>query len=152
MQYGVHPWLSNHAGRQLDGAPSALDTLAEMRQHCPEVFTKCEVIVDGGVTRGTDIVKALALGAKAVGLGRPFLFSLVFGEAGVSKAIRILKHEMEIAMGLLGVTSIDQLSPAYVSRLFFLQKNIFIRLGLNIIFQVDSSTLRYGSALPRAHL
>ena len=118
MQYGVHPWLSNHAGRQLDGAPSALDTLAEMRQHCPEVFTRCEVIVDGGVTRGTDIVKALALGAKAVGLGRPFLFSLVFGEAGVSKAIRILKHEMEIAMALLGVTSIDQLSPTYVSRLF----------------------------------
>jgi hypothetical protein len=115
MHYGVHPWLSNHGGRQLDGAPSAVETLIEIRQHCPEVFDKCEVIVDGGVTRGTDIVKALALGAKGVGLGRAFLYSLVFGEVGVSKAIRILKQEVETAMVLLGVTSIDQLNCSYVT-------------------------------------
>lgn len=65
--------------------------------------------------RGTDIVKALALGAKAVGLGRGFLFPLVYGEAGVNKAIRILKHEVETAMALLGVSSVDQLSELHVS-------------------------------------
>ena len=111
----MHPWLSNHGARQLDGAPSALDTLIDIRQYCPEVLERCEVIVDGGVTRGTDIVKAIALGAKAVGLGRAFLFSLVFGEKGVSKAIRILKHEVETTMALLGATSIDGLNASYVS-------------------------------------
>ncbi|PVH74230.1 oxidoreductase [Cadophora sp. DSE1049] len=115
MHYGAHPWLSNHGGRQLEGAPSALETLLEIRQNCPQVFEICEVIVDGGITRGTDIVKALALGAKGVGLGRAFLYSLVFGEAGVDKAIRILKQEVETAMALLGVTEIDQLDPSYVT-------------------------------------
>ncbi|OKL59488.1 hypothetical protein UA08_05284 [Talaromyces atroroseus] len=114
MHHGVHPWLSNHGGRQLDGAPSALDTLLDMRLHCPEVFQKCDVIIDGGITRGTDIVKALALGVKAVGLGRAFLYSLAFGEAGVNKAVRILTHEVETTMALLGVTSIDQLNPSYL--------------------------------------
>jgi L-lactate dehydrogenase (cytochrome) len=112
--YGVHPWLSNHGGRQLDAAPSALETLMEIRLNCPQVFDLSEVIVDGGVSRGSDIIKAIALGAKAVGLGRGFVFALVFGEAGVSKAIRILKHEMETAMALLGVTSIDELNPSLV--------------------------------------
>lgn len=119
MRHGAHPWLSNHGGRQLDGAPSAAETLVSIRKHCPEVLEKCEVIVDGGVTRGSDVVKALALGAKAVGIGRPFLYSLVFGEAGTSKAIRILKHEIETTMALLGVTSLDQLNPSYVSDQFF---------------------------------
>jgi L-lactate dehydrogenase (cytochrome) len=115
MHHGVHPWLSNHGGRQLEGAPSAAETLVEIRQHCPEVLNKCEVIVDGGITRGSDIVKALALGARGVGLGRGFLFALAFGETGVSRAIRILKHEVETAMALLGVSSISSLSPSYVS-------------------------------------
>lgn len=79
LHYGSHPYLSNHGGRQLEGAPSALETLTEIREHCPEAFDKCDVIVEGGVTRGGDIVKALALGAKGVGLGRGFLYSLVFG-------------------------------------------------------------------------
>ena len=114
MRHGVHPWLSNHGGRQLDGAPSSAETLVEIRKHCPEVLDRCEVIVDGGVNRGSDIVKAIALGARAVGLGRAFLYSLVFGEAGVSKAIQILNHELETSMALLGVTSLDQLNPSYV--------------------------------------
>lgn len=119
MQHGVNPWLSNHGGRQLDGAPSAAETLVSIRNHCPEVLEKCEVIVDGGVTRGSDVVKALALSAKAVGVGRSFLYPLVFGEAGTSKAIRILKHEIETTMALLGVTSLDQLNPSYVSGILF---------------------------------
>lgn len=115
MQHGVHPWLSNHGGRQLDGAPSSAETLLEIRENCPEVFEKCDVIADGGISRGSDIVKALALGAKGVAIGRGFLFALAFGEEGVGKAIRILKHEMEMTMGLLGVASVDQLRPTHVS-------------------------------------
>ncbi|KAM0811540.1 putative Cytochrome b2 [Seiridium cardinale] len=130
LHYGVHPWLSNHGGRQLDSAPSAIETLVEMRQHCPEVFDRCEVIVDGGVERGSDIVKALALGAKAVGLGRAFLYSLVLGEAGVTKAIKILKHEIETTMALLGVQQLSELNSSYV----------------------DVSGLRYGASFPRPRL
>ncbi|KAK5116838.1 hypothetical protein LTR85_009098 [Meristemomyces frigidus] len=114
MKYGVHPWLSNHGGRQLEGAPSTIETLAEIRQHCPEVFDGCDVIVDGGIRRGTDIVKALALGAKAVGLGRPFLYALSLGEAGVSRAFNILTQEMETAMALLGVEDVKDLGPQHV--------------------------------------
>lgn len=113
-QFGVHPWLSNHGGRQLEGAPSALETLLEIRQHCPEVLAECDVIVDGGIRRGTDVVKALALGAKAVGLGRPFLYALSFGEAGVTRAFNILKSEIETAMALLGVENVKQLGPQHV--------------------------------------
>ncbi|KAH8898696.1 oxidoreductase [Thozetella sp. PMI_491] len=110
----VHPWLSNHGGRQLEGAPSAVDTLLEIHRHCPNVFTKREVIVDGGVTRGTDIVKALCLGAKAVGIGRGFLYSLMYGEKGVSKAINILSHEVATTMALLGVTKVEDLNATYI--------------------------------------
>jgi L-lactate dehydrogenase (cytochrome) len=148
MHYGVHPWLSNHGGRQLDGAPSAADTLVSIRKHCPEVFDKCEVIVDGGITRGSDVVKAIALGARAVGLGRGFLFSLVFGERGTSKAIRILKHEVETTMALLGVSSLDQLYPSYVN------VPAFVLMASTLILserdQVDASSLDY--AFARAHL
>lgn len=115
MKYGVHPWLSNHGGRQLEGAPSAIETLIEIRQNAPEVFDNCEVIVDGGIMRGGDVVKAIALGAKGVALGRAFLYALAFGETGVSKAIQILRAEMETTMSLLGVTRIEDLNPSYVA-------------------------------------
>lgn len=71
--------LSNHGGRALDTAPPAVHTLLEIRKYCPEVFDKLEVHVDGGIRRGTDVVKALCLGAKAVGLGRPALWGLAAG-------------------------------------------------------------------------
>ena len=114
MQFGVHPWLSNHGGRQLDGAPSSVETLIDIRTHCPEVLQRCEVIVDGGVTRGSDVVKALALGARAVGVGRGFLYSMVFGRRGVNQAVQILKHEIETTMALLGVQTLDELGPQHV--------------------------------------
>lgn len=118
MQYGVHPWLSNHGGRQLDAAPTSVETLIDIRSHCPEVLSKCEVIVDGGVSRGSDIVKALALGARAVGVGRGFLYSMVFGKKGVDRAIGILAHEIETTMALLGVQSLEELRPHHVSDYF----------------------------------
>jgi isopentenyl diphosphate isomerase/L-lactate dehydrogenase-like FMN-dependent dehydrogenase len=142
----------------LDGAPSAAETLVSIRKHCPEVFEKCEVIVDGGVTRGSDIVKALALGAKAAGIGRPFLYSLAFGEAGTSKAIRILKHEIETTMALLGVTSLDQLNPSYVSgrhsntvtalfpQVIDAARSNYVFANSSHIDQVETSSLAYAYA------
>jgi len=109
-------YLSNHGGRQLYYAPTAVQTLLEIRKFCPEVLTKMEVLVDGGVRRGTDVVKALCLGATAVGLGRPFMHALsAYGTDGVLKAIQLLSEEIETAMRLMGVTSLDQLSKKYVN-------------------------------------
>nr|ODN85609.1 L-lactate dehydrogenase (cytochrome) [Cryptococcus depauperatus CBS 7841] len=104
-------YLSNHGGRALDGSPPALYTLLEMNKICPEVFRKCEVYIDGGCRRGTDVVKALCLGAKGVGMGRPFLYSLTYGEEGVMHAIEIMRDEIETTLKLLGVTKLDQLGP-----------------------------------------
>jgi isopentenyl diphosphate isomerase/L-lactate dehydrogenase-like FMN-dependent dehydrogenase len=80
--------LSNHGGRALDTAPPAVHTLLEIRKYCPEVFDRVEVWVDGGVKRGTDVVKALCLGARGVGIGRPALFGLgAGGKAGVERVL-----------------------------------------------------------------
>lgn len=82
-------YLSNHGGRQLDSSPSSLRTLLEIRKFFPDVFERCEVLVDGGVRRGTDILKALCLGAAGVGIGRPFMYALsAYGTKGVLKAIQ----------------------------------------------------------------
>lgn len=90
MQYGVQGvYLSNHGGRQLDYAPTAVETLCEIRRMCPDVLRKLEIYVDGGVKRGSDVVKALCLGAKAVAIGRGFMFALsAYGTPGVLKAIQ----------------------------------------------------------------
>lgn len=82
-------YLSNHGGRQLDCAPSSIRTLLEIRRFCPEILTKVEIYLDGGVRRGTDILKALCLGATAVSLGRPFMYGLgAYGTEGVLKIIQ----------------------------------------------------------------
>jgi isopentenyl diphosphate isomerase/L-lactate dehydrogenase-like FMN-dependent dehydrogenase len=108
--------LTNHGGRALDTAPPAVHTLLEIRKYCPEVFSKIEVWVDGGIKRGTDVVKALCLGAKAVGVGRAALFGLgAGGPEGVARTFQILEEEMKTAMRLLGVQTVDQLGPKYVS-------------------------------------
>ncbi|EXJ86933.1 hypothetical protein A1O3_03887 [Capronia epimyces CBS 606.96] len=109
-------YLSNHGGRQLDSAPSALVALMEIRRFCPEVLTKCHILLDGGVRRGSDILKALCLGAAGVGLGRPFMYALsAYGTQGVHKAIEMLTDEIETTMRLLGVTSLDELGPHLVN-------------------------------------
>lgn len=85
--------LSNHGGRALDTAPPAVHTLLEIRKYCPEVFSRIEVWVDGGIKRGTDVVKALCLGAKAVGVGRAALFGLGAGGAeGVARTFESKFH------------------------------------------------------------
>jgi L-lactate dehydrogenase (cytochrome) len=83
--------LSNHGGRALDTAPPAVHTLLEIRKYCPEVFDRVEVWVDGGIKRGTDVVKALCLGARGVGLGRAALFGL--GAGGKEGVARVLESK-----------------------------------------------------------
>lgn len=102
-------WVSNHGGRQLDTAPAAVDTLPAIKQ---AVNGRAQIILDGGITRGTDIVKALALGADAVAVGRAYLYGLAAGgEAGVARAIEILKDETERAMALVGRRRVEDLKP-----------------------------------------
>ena len=80
--------LSNHGGRQLHSAPSSLMTLLEIRTYCPEILGKFEIYVDGGLRDGSDVLKALCLGATAVGVGRPFLYALAgYGSRGVEKCV-----------------------------------------------------------------
>ncbi|THV55502.1 hypothetical protein BGAL_0007g00320 [Botrytis galanthina] len=108
--------LSNHGGRALDTAPPAIHTLLEIQKYCPEVLSRIEVWVDGGIKRGTDVVKALCLGAKAVGVGRAALFGLgAGGPEGVERTFEILKAEMETCMRLLGVEKISELGPKHVN-------------------------------------
>lgn len=108
--------LSNHGGRAMDTAPPAVHTLIEIRKYCPEVFNKIEVWVDGGIKRGTDVVKALCLGAKAVGMGRAPLFGLgAGGRAGVERVLEIIKAETETAMRLLGVERVEELGMKHIN-------------------------------------
>ncbi|KAH8818999.1 FMN-dependent dehydrogenase-domain-containing protein [Xylogone sp. PMI_703] len=107
--------LSNHGGRNLDTAPAPVLVLLELQKNCPEVFDKMEVFVDGGITRGTDIFKALCIGARAVGIGRGFLYSLNYGEEGVEKFIEILRDELETTMRLMGITDLSQVHPGLVN-------------------------------------
>ncbi|KAF2754409.1 L-lactate dehydrogenase [Pseudovirgaria hyperparasitica] len=108
--------LSNHGGRALDTAPPAVHTLLEIRKYCPEVFERIEVWVDGGIKRGTDVVKALCLGAKGVGIGRAALFGLgAGGQEGVERTLELLKAETETCMKLLGVERVDQLGPQFIN-------------------------------------
>jgi isopentenyl diphosphate isomerase/L-lactate dehydrogenase-like FMN-dependent dehydrogenase len=108
--------LSNHGGRALDTAPPAVHTLLEIRKYCPEVFSRLEVWVDGGIKRGTDVVKALCLGAKAVGVGRAALYGLAAGgPEGVKRTVEILRDEVETCMRLLGVEKVEELGFRHVN-------------------------------------
>ncbi len=98
--------VSNHGGRQLDGAISAIAALPAVTK---AVAGRVPVILDGGVRRGADVIKAVALGATACMIGRPWLYGLAAGgEAGVDQALTILRHEIDIALGLLGRASVSQ--------------------------------------------
>jgi L-lactate dehydrogenase (cytochrome) len=116
MKYGLDGIvITNHGGRNLDTSPPSLLTLLEIRRHNPEVFAHLEVYLDCGIRRGTDIVKALCLGAKAIGMGRPFLYALTYGQEGVEHFIDIMKDELETTMRLLGITDLSQCHPRYLN-------------------------------------
>jgi 4-hydroxymandelate oxidase len=106
--------VSNHGGRQLDGAPASLDALPEVVEAAEG---RVEVLMDGGVRRGTDVLKALALGARAVLIGRPYLWGLVCdGEAGVQRVLEILREELTLAMQLAGKRTIAEIDRSLVAR------------------------------------
>ena len=106
--------VSNHGGRQLDGVPASLDVLPEV---VDAVDGRVEVLMDGGIRRGTDVVKALALGARAVLAGRGVLWGLVVdGEAGAQRVLELLRDEVALALKLAGCPSPADVTPAHVLR------------------------------------
>jgi isopentenyl diphosphate isomerase/L-lactate dehydrogenase-like FMN-dependent dehydrogenase len=106
--------VSNHGGRQLDGVPATLEILPEV---VDEVGGRVEVLLDGGIRRGTDIVKALALGARAVLAGRAVLWGLVVGgEAGARRVLELLREELWLALALCGCTTPAEVTPDHARR------------------------------------
>jgi isopentenyl diphosphate isomerase/L-lactate dehydrogenase-like FMN-dependent dehydrogenase len=106
--------VSNHGGRQLDGAIASLEALPEVAD---AVGDRAEVYLDGGVRCGSDVVMALALGARAVFVGRPAMYGLAFGgDKGVSQVLEILREETENALALLGCRSPGEVTRAHVTR------------------------------------
>ena len=101
-----------------DSANTSVEALLEIRKYAPHLLlspSKFFVILDGGIRRGTDVIKALCLGAHAVSTARPFMFSLPYGEEGIVKCGEILREEVERGMRLLGVKSLKELGEQYVN-------------------------------------
>src|SRR5207249_11020789 len=104
--------VSNHGGRQLDGVPATLRALPEVLE---AVNGRAEVLVDGGIRRGSDVAKALCLGARAVLVGRAYAYGLAAaGEAGVARAIEILRADLVRTLKLLGCASVGELARSYI--------------------------------------
>ena len=115
MEYGANGVIvSNHGGRQLDGSIATIDALEEV---ATTVGNQLDVLMDGGIRRGTDILKALALGAKAVLIGRPILWGLAVGVSqGVRHVIELLRDELELAMTLSGCATVQDIDSSLVKR------------------------------------
>ena len=115
VQNGVDGLIvSNHGGRGEDSGRSTIDALPEIVE---VVGGRIPVLVDGGFRRGTDVVKALAIGARAVCIGRPYLWGLgAFGQPGVERVLEIMRVETRAAMQQCGVSVVKQLNPAFVRR------------------------------------
>jgi len=108
-------WVSNHGGRQLDGVAASIDALPEVVE---AVAGRCEVYVDSGFRRGGDVVKALALGARAAFVARPIAAGLALGgETGVGRVLGLLRDELMLALGLVGCTRPEEVTRAHVQRL-----------------------------------
>ncbi|TQN70060.1 Cytochrome b2 [Colletotrichum shisoi] len=108
-------YISNHGGRQLDHTPGPLEIAYEIYRNAPEVFRKVDVIADSGVRYGNDVLKLLALGVKAVGMGRPFMYANCYGLEGVTKAINIIKTETVRGGAQMGVTDIHNISMTFLN-------------------------------------
>ncbi|KAF4963186.1 hypothetical protein FSARC_8764 [Fusarium sarcochroum] len=114
--------LSDHGGRSLDTAQSPMLTLLEIHRYAPHLLSQgirknYQVFVDGGIRRGTDVIKAIALGATAVGIGRPVLYSMCagYGDKGLHRLVQILRAEIETNMALAGTKDISELVPEIVN-------------------------------------
>ena len=115
VEHGVDGIIvSNHGGRADDSGRGAIDSLAEV---APAVNGRTLILMDSGIRRGTDIIKALALGADAIMVGRPYLWGLgAFGQPGVERALEILHSELKIAMEFAGISSIDRIGPDAIGK------------------------------------
>ena len=113
LEHGIEGvYVSNHGGRQLDHGRGAVDVLPEV---VAEVGDRATVIVDGGFLRGTDVVKAMILGADAVGIGRLYGYGIAAAaEAGVERVLELMETEIRICLGLLGVCAYEELNPGYL--------------------------------------
>ena len=104
--------ISNHGGRQLEGSPAPVDCIADIAS---ALHDRLEIICDGGVRRGSHIVKALALGANACSIGRGYLYALAAGgEAGVDRALQLLRAEFDRTLALVGCNAVKKLDRSYV--------------------------------------
>ncbi|KAH7139422.1 S-2-hydroxy-acid oxidase [Dendryphion nanum] len=119
-------YISNHGGRQLDHSPSPLEIAYEIHRNAPDVFKKVEVLADSGVRYGSDVLKLLALGVKAVGLGRPFMYANCYGVEGVTKAIQILKTEIAADAAQAGIHDIQNI-PASALNTRYLEQNVYLQ-------------------------
>lgn len=108
-------FLSNHGARQLDGSPNGFEVALEVHEQAPWVFEQTEVFADGGVRYGADVVKLLALGVKAVGIGRPFMFSNIYGSEGVERAVQIMKREVSIDAANAGIADLKQVNSSVLA-------------------------------------
>ena len=107
-------WISNHGGRQIDTSVPVIDLLPEIRE---AVGASTEIIADGGVRRGSHVLKLLSRGANSVAIGRAYLYGLAAGgEAGVARALQILSDDVERGMSLLGVTKVSDLDGRLLRR------------------------------------
>jgi isopentenyl diphosphate isomerase/L-lactate dehydrogenase-like FMN-dependent dehydrogenase len=114
LEHGVNGIIvSNHGGRSLESYRATIESLPEV---VAAVNGRIPVLVDGGFRRGTDVIKALALGATAVGIGRPYLWGLsAFGQAGVERVLDIMRGELELAMRQCGKTSIAKIDKSTIA-------------------------------------
>ena len=109
--------ISNHGGRQLDGAPSSISVLPEIVKSISEIDSSFPILIDGGIRSGQDVLKAIALGAHAVLVGRSYIYGLgAYGEKGVQKILSILQNELSCSMAFCGVTEISKVSRSILRR------------------------------------
>ena len=139
--------VSNHGGRQLDGAPSSIEVLPEIVE---AVGSKMEVLFDGGIRSGQDVMRALALGAKSCMIGRAFVYGLgAGGKAGVEKALDILRNELTVTMGLCGVNTIAEIDDRVLA---ILARDDFLESSSRPIFLFEhdlrASALRLSDGKP----
>lgn len=114
LEHGIDViYVSNHGGRQMDQGQGTIDILPEI---VDAVAGRAPIVIDGGFVRGTDVLKAIAMGASAVGLGRFHVWALAAGgQAGLIRALEILEAEIKNTMGMIGITSLDQLDRSFVT-------------------------------------
>lgn len=134
-------YISNHGGRQLDGSRSPLEVAIEIHKEEPELFQQIDIFADGGVRYGIDVLKLLALGVKAVGVGRPFTYSNTFGEAGVRHALQLLKREVSLDAANLGVPDVGKINSSYVSFPSVLNVSRILHANNRILDPLDKQQL-----------